>query len=960
MLALLVCYALLAMAAPVLVRWWGRKAMYVAALVPAATFAWALTNAGAMRSGEPITETYPWVPQLRQELAFHMTTFPWLMVLIVSGVGALVLVYSAHYFSDEGPVLGRFAAVFVGFAGAMFGLVVADDLLLLYVFWELTTVFSYLLIGYDATKRASRWAAMQALLVTTFGGLAMLVGFIMLGQHAGSYRLSAVVDDLPGGAYLIVALVLILLGALSKSAIFPFSFWLPAAMAAPTPVSAYLHAAAMVKAGVFLIGMLTPAFAADVPWQQILWACGAVTFLFGGWTALRQRDLKLMLAYGTVSQLGMICIVLAGGTRTAALAGAVLLAGHAMFKAALFLVVGVIDKTTGTRQVHSLSGLGARRPLLAVVAAVAVASMIGLPPTLGFVGKEAMLEAFWGGGLWPSAMLVCLLAGATLTVAYGLRFLWGAFARKPGLEDTPVERAGPGFLASPTLLAFAGLGAGLLAPVVGDVLSPYADRLPVSSTGHGYHLALWHGLTPALGLSLTALAAGFGTYMATRRTRAWKAVRIRLTAGEVYRRAIGGVDRTAVELTGGTQRGSLPFYLGVILVTLVVFGGGVLLFGGPWPLEANLFDNPLQPVAGAAVIAAVISAALARRRLTAMILAGVSGYGVAALFILHGAPDLALTQFLVETVTIVMFVLVLRRLPARFSERPLKKVRRFRVGIGIAVGIVAAGMAYAAVGGRQSESISEHFPDLAVSYGGGYNIVNVILVDIRAWDTMGEIAVLVVAATGVASLIFGRDQALRRRGGSRPAPPRTGEHVRWLARPESEGSRQAVILQVVTRLLFHSIVLFSVYLLFTGHNHPGGGFTGGLVAGLALAVRYLAGGRAELSAAAPVDAGRLLGTGLLISVGTGAAAMLLGGDVLQSAIFDFDLPAFGHVHFVTSVFFDIGVYLIVVGLVLDILRSLGAEIDRHRESENEGRGGDEAARPHRREQRSASPEGRAA
>ena len=933
MLGLLVGYAAVAVIAPALVRWLGRKAMYVVAALPAATLVWALTHSDAMRSGGAVTETYPWVPQLGQELAFRMTTFPWLMVLLVSLVGTLVLVYSARYFASDEPGLGRYAAVFVGFAGTMFGLVVADDLLLLYVFWELTSVFSYLLIGHDPTKRASRWAAMQALMVTTLGGLAMLVGFIMLGQHAGTYRLSEVLGDLPGGSYLVVALVLILLGALSKSAVFPFSFWLPAAMAAPTPVSAYLHAAAMVKAGVFLIGMLTPAFATAVPWQQIIWICGALTFLFGGWTALRQTDLKLMLAYGTVSQLGMITVVLGGGTRTAALAGAALLAGHALFKAALFLVVGIVDKATGTRQIHSLSGLGARRPALATVAALAVASMIGLPPTLGFVAKEAMLEAFWDAGGWARAMLLCLIAGSALTVAYGLRFLWGAFARKADLEDTPADRIGAGFLAPAAVLALTGLAAGLLAPGVDAPLASYADRYP--DTDPLYHLALWHGFTPALGMSLVILPAGYLVYLATRRTEAWKAVRLPLTAKEVYRRSIAGVDRAAVELSGGTQRGSLPFYLGVILVVFVVFVGGLLLFGGPWPLEMHLYDTPLQLAAGGAIVAAVVTAALARRRLTAMILAGVSGYGVAALFVLHGAPDLALTQFLVETVTIVMFVLVLRRLPPRFSERPLKKVRRFRVGIGIAVGIVVACMAYVAVGGRQAETISTLFPDLAVSYGGGHNVVNVILVDIRAWDTMGEISVLLVAATGVASLIFGRDKALRRRGGSRPAPPKTGEHIRWLARPEPAGSQQAVILQVVTRLLFHTIVLFSVYLLFTGHNDPGGGFAGGLVAGLALAVRYLAGGRSELNAAAPIDAGRLLGTGLLISVGTGVAAMLLGGNVLQSTVLDFHLPLAGDLHFVTSTFFDIGVYLIVVGLVLDILRSLGAEIDRHHESGDE-------------------------
>ncbi|MEU6859322.1 Na+/H+ antiporter subunit A [Glycomyces sp. NPDC046736] len=933
MLVLLACFAVASIAAPAFVRWLGPKALYVVAAVPAATFVWALTHTGAMRSGEALTEIYPWVPQLGLEISFQMTTFPWVMVLIVSGIGALVLAYSAHYFSRHDAGLGRFASVFVAFAGAMFGLVVADDLLLLYVFWELTSVFSYLLIGQDPTKAASRWAAMQALLVTTLGGLAMLMGFIMLGEHAGTYRLSEVADHLPSGAYLVIALVLVLLGALSKSAIFPFSFWLPSAMAAPTPVSAYLHAAAMVKAGVFLIGMLTPAFAADLPWQQVIWVCGGLTFLFGGWTALRQTDIKLMLAYGTVSQLGMISIVLGAGDRTAALAGAALLAGHAMFKAALFLIVGIVDKTTGTREIYSLSGLGARRPLLAGVAAVAVASMIGFPPTLGFVAKEAMLEAFWDGGTWGRAMLVVLLAGSALTVAYGLRFLWGAFARKPDTEETDAASAGPGFIAAPLLLATAGLVAGFLAAGADGLLSPYADLYP--KTEHVYHLALWHGLTPALGFSALALAVGFGLFLVLDRTSAWRSLKLPFKSGQVYKQSLGGVDRAAVELTGRTQRGSLPFYLGVILVTLVLFAGGLLAFDGPWPLAIRLFDSPLQIASGGVIVAAAIAAALAKRRLTAMVLTGVSGYGVASLFIFHGAPDLALTQFLVETVTIVMFVLVLRRLPARFSERPLKKVRRFRVAIGIAVGIVAAGMSYVAVSGRQAAPISELFPELAVSYGGGHNIVNVILVDIRAWDTMGEIAVLLVAATGVASLIFGRDRLMHRRGGSRPAPPVTGEHVKWLSRPETDGSHQAIILQVVTRLLFHTIVLFSIYLLFTGHNDPGGGFAGGLVAGLALAIRYLAGGRSELNAAAPIDAGKLLGTGLLVSVGTGVASMLLGGQVLQSAILDFELPLIGHLHFVTSTFFDIGVYLIVVGLVLDILRSLGAEIDRHRETNDE-------------------------
>jgi multicomponent Na+:H+ antiporter subunit A len=317
-----------------------------------------------------------------------------------------------------------------------------------------------------------------------------------------------------------------------------------------------------------------------------------------------------------------------------------------------------------------------------------------------------------------------------------------------------------------------------------------------------------------------------------------------------------------------------------------------------------------------------------------MVLVGVSGYGIAVLFVLHGAPDLALTQFLVETVTIVMFVLVLRRLPERFSARPLKFTRRLRATIAVAVGAVTAGMAYAAAGGRQAVPISTAFPELAVSYGGGTNIVNVALVDIRAWDTMGEISVLVVAATGVASLIFRRTGALERRSAEQGnGRSTTGETTGWLAAGDTpEARRQSIILQVVTRLMFHTVLLFSIYLLFTGHNTIGGGFAGGLVAGLALTVRYLAGGRRELNAAAPVDAGLVLGTGLLISVGSGAVAMLFGGEVLQSALLDVHLPVLGHVHFATSAFFDLGVYLVVVAVVLEILRSLGSELDRQHAS----------------------------
>jgi multicomponent Na+:H+ antiporter subunit A len=929
-LFLLIANVVAALLAPSLVRLLNLRAFYLLATVPAAALVWALTHTAAMRDGRNVAEVYPWAGQLGLNLALRMTPLSWLMVLLVGGVGALALVYCARYFSPDEPGLARFAGVFVAFSGAMLGLVVSDNLIVLYVFWELTTVFSYLLIGHDPAAQASRRAALQALIVTTLGGLAMLVGIIMLGEHAGSYRWVEVASALPRGGYLAVAVILLLLGALSKSAIFPFSFWLPRAMAAPTPVSAYLHAAAMVKAGVFLVGLLAPVLAGAMPWRPIVLVAGSVTMIFGGWTALRQHDLKLLLAYGTVSQLGLLTVTLGAGFRDAALAGGMMLLAHALFKAALFFVVGVVDHAAGTRDLRELSGLRRSAPALCAVAVLAAASMAGVPPLAGFVGKEAIFDAFLGGGWWRWAVLAVVVAGSALTVAYTLRFLWGAFTDKPGVTPPAVHRVSWPFLAPAALLAVAGLAAGLFAPALGELLAGYADTYPDAGE---YHLALWHGVTPALALSALVLAGGTAVFALTARTQRWRRWRLPIDGSTGYDRATGGLGRLAVEVTGATQRGSLPIYLGTILLVLVLLGGSVLLAGRPPQVGFRLWDNPVQLLPAAALVVAAAFAARARRRLAAVVLVGVTGYATAILFILHGAPDLALTQFLVETCTMVMFVLVLRRLPGHFSVRPLVASRRLRVAIGVAVGAVVSGLAYAATAGRQATPISTGFPEPAVSYGGGRNVVNVTLVDIRAWDTMGEISVLLVAAIGVASLVFGGSRRLVHSAGRPPLPDPPRGEVWLMAGHTLDAGLRSPILEVVTRLIFHAIVLFSVYLLFAGHNAPGGGFAGGLVVGLALVLRYLAGGRHELNVAAPVDAGVVMGAGLFVALGTALAAMISGGQVLQSALMDWHLPVLGHVHFVTSMIFDVGVYLVVIGVVLSILRSLGAEVDRHEQIE---------------------------
>ncbi|GGM34264.1 putative cation antiporter NADH dehydrogenase subunit [Micromonospora sonchi] len=935
MLVLLILHLGAALVAPLLVRRWGPRACFPLALVPATAFGWALARTPAVVDGGAVVETYGWIPRLGLNVDLRMTTLSWLMTLLIGGVGALVLLYSGRYFPPEAVGTARYAGVMVAFAGAMLGLVFADDLLLLYVCWELTTVFSYLLIGHSTERRSSRLAAAQALIVTTSGGLAMLVGFIMLGHHAGTYRWSELVGrPLPGGAYLVVAVLLILLGALSKSAVLPFTSWLPVAMAAPTPVSAYLHAAAMVKAGVYLLGLLAPVLALVGPWRPVVLVAGLATMMVGGWAALRQTDLKLLLAYGTLSQLGLLTAVVGTGTADAALAGVAMLLAHALFKAALFLVVGVIDHGAGTRDLRELSGLWRTAPVLAGVALLAAASMAGLPPLVGFVAKEAIFAAFTDR---PLALAV-LVAGTALTVAYSIRFYWGAFATRRAVAPTELGRVAAPMLVPPALLAVAGLVAGPAAGGLERLLRPYAELLGPT---HG-HLALWPGLNLALGLSALAVAGGVVLF-ALRGPLAPALARLRSPVAGLqgYEWISHRFDRAAVDITSVTQRGALPQYLGLILIVLVAVPGGTLLLLRPWEQPLALWANPAQPVVLLVISVAALLAVGASRRLTAMLLVGVTGYGTAMLFVLYGAPDLALTQFLVETMTIAIFVLVLRRLPERFSVRPLRRARWARRAIGVTVGATVAGLAVAATTGRREPSISEQFPQLAVEQGHGRNVVNVTLVDIRAWDTLGELTVLVAAATGVASLIF-----LGSRIGPRPRRLGAGQQETFAGRPVwlrggttlSERQR-SLVLEVITRLIFHIAVLFSFYLLFSGHNAPGGGFAGGLVASLALTMRYLAGGRQELAEAAPIGAGTVLGLGLAVAAGSGVLSLLIGGVVLGSAKIDLWLPLIGNFYLVTSLFFDIGVYLVVIGLALDVLRSLGAEVDRHIEASYQAGGG---------------------
>ncbi|ROP63828.1 Na+/H+ antiporter subunit A [Curtobacterium sp. ZW137] len=941
MVTVLVAFAVVALVVPALTPLLGRRVFYVAALAPAAAAVLTLAQTDRALHGG-VSESFTWIPQLDLSIAFRVDALSWVLALVVSVVGALVLVYCASYFGPDEPGLGRFAGVLTAFAGSMYGLVIADDVIVLFVLWEATTVFSYLLIGHDAAKRASRAAAMQALVVTTAGGLAMLAGLVMLSVTAGTTRLSAIIAEAPTGTIVTVSVVLILAGALTKSAIVPFHFWLPAAMAAPTPVSAYLHAAAMVKAGIYLVARLAPAFALLEGWRETITVLGVLGMVIGGYRALRQTDLKLLLAYGTVAQLGFLVLAAGWGTPAIALGGVALLVAHATFKSTLFLVVGTIDHVTGTRDLGALSGLGRKMPWLTTVAVLALVSMAGIPPTIGFVAKEAVLtgfiEALHGPGSgWAWFALVGITVGSILTVAYSLRFLWGAFGTKPGVEPTePHALHGLGVV--PSILGLAGLALGLFTPVVAHGIEPAATAASMSGAEAVPHLALWHGLEPALGISAITLLGGLALFAARSRV---EALQHRLagfpSAANTYRHVMRGLDRGATAITAGLQRGSLPYYLTVILSVFVAGALANLVLGGPWQFSIRFADSWGQIPVVLVMSVAAIAVTTAKTRFAAAVLVGVTGYGMSVLFVLHGAVDLALTQLVVETVTLIAFVLVLRRLPPRIATANPSRFRLLRALFAALAGVTLAIVVIVAASARTAEPIWPDIPALTSSFGHGLNVVNVALVDLRGWDTLGELTVVVAAATGVASLIFvnSREDTLPRlrdlandvtNDKHRP----DGEPRAWLPTSAALPTGRSALLDVVVRLLFHGLIVLSVYLLFAGHNAAGGGFAGGLVAGIALAARYLAGGPAELGAAAPVRAGRLLGLGVATAAVTAIVPLFFGREALYSEFFEATVPVLGHVEFVTATFFDIGVYLVVVGLVLDVLRSLGAEVDRQR------------------------------
>jgi multicomponent Na+:H+ antiporter subunit A len=978
---LVVLHGLAAGGAAPLVARWGRSAFLVLAAAPAAAFGWALAQTSAVLGGATPTQVYSWMPTFGVYLAFRLDALSLLLLYLAAGIGMLVLVFCARYFDESEPGLGLFAGALTAFAGAMIGLVLSDDLIVLFVFWELTTILSFLLIGHYAQRAEARRAAMQAVLVTTFGGLAMLGGLVLLGHAANTYRISALLAHSPHGTVVTAALVLILVGALSKSAVFPFSEWLPGAMAAPTPVSAYLHAAAMVKAGVYLIARFAPAYGHDPTWRALTIGLGSATMLLGGVRALREHDLKRVLAFGTVSQLGFLTAVLGSGTRDAVYSGLALLLAHALFKAPLFLSVGIIDRCAGTRDLRKLSGLRRSLPVVAFVSGLACLSMAAVPLFLGFAAKESVFSTFidasQGGAASDGVLLAVFTVGSGLTVGYTLRVWWGAFGDKPGVADRPVRPAATLMVAPAGILALAGLVLGVAAKWLDPILGEYADTVPGP---HSEHLAAWHGFDESLGLSGMAWVLGAVLFVVRAPLYRFHKQHVLPEAENVVTALVLATDRAATQITGVIQRGSLPIYVSTTFGVFAVVGLFAAAYGAPWPKLAVVrwWDNPLQVPLAVFIAVAALGVVLARTRLAGAMLVGATGLGTAMLFLVQGALDLSFTQLTAETVSLVVFVLVLRRLGPVLRDGARASRRTLHAVIAVGTGGSLAALTYLASASRVQPAISEVFLRASAHEHLG-NVVSAIVLDYRAWDTLGECSVVAVAAAGVTSLVFlrrsakalprpstlnvgasGRGQAA---GGSRvgrdtPAEVRAqaqsqvqsvagageGEEAAasgaaaeaggagalvWLATAmRAPGQRRSLVLEVLARLTYHTVLLVSVYVLLHGEDGLGGGFVAGLLAGLALTLRYLAGGRYELAEAAPVDAGFLLGIGMFLSAGTALVGYLFGG-VLDERSWPWHVPVVGDIHVTSTLFFDTGVYVLVIGLVLDILRSLGSEVDRH-------------------------------
>lgn len=881
---------------------------WAAAAITAGSLGLLVSLAPEVFAGRVVIQGMPWLDALGLNFSFRLDGLSLLFALLILIIGLLIILYARYYLSRNDSI-GRFYSYLMLFMAAMLGIVLSENMLMLFVFWELTSISSFLLIGYWSERSESRRGARMALAITGGGGLAMLAGFLLIGQIVGSFELSdwfAAKDQILRHEYFLPALFLVLLGAFTKSAQFPFHFWLPDAMAAPTPVSAYLHSATMVKAGIFLVARLYPIFSGSFAFEASVATIGLITMVFASYVAVFKHDLKGLLAYSTISHLGLVMFLLGLSSPLSSAAAVFHIINHATFKASLFMVAGIIDHETGTRDMRRLSGLFRYMPYTATLAMVAAASMAGVPLFNGFLSKEMFFAESLNMahlGLLGLLAPIAVTLGGIFSVAYSMRFIHNVFFNGPPKNLAHEPHEPPRFMKIPVeilvvLCVVVGIFPGLtVAPMVElSAAAVFGGTLPE------YHIAIWHGLNIPLLMSAVALAGGVTVYwMLERKFNLHLHVPRGLSGRQIFEFIYFGLIRLSGRVTRSLESGSLQRYVAWLIASVIALGAAPFLINGFTLGTVSM--SPITPLAAivwlVCVIACIASVVLHRDRLTAVILVGVVGLATALTFAYFSAPDLALTQLSVEVVTTALLLMALALLPLKSPAESsrTRQVRDLLLSVFAGVGVTA--LAWAVLT-RPHDTIAWYYLTESVPKGGGSNVVNVILVDFRGFDTFGEITVLGIAAIGVFALMDGLK----------------------IQRRLTQGFLSPLLLSVATRALLPFALMVTVYIFLRGHNLPGGGFIAGLITSVALVMQYMADGLSPTGRRLPIDFGRVIGLGILIAGLTGLGSWFWGAGFLTSSFGHPAIALIGEIPLATAAIFDLGVFLTVVGATMLALTAL--------------------------------------
>jgi len=901
---------------PLLTERFGRNVCaFSVAILPACSLALVLMYAGDIFNGEALRQTIEWIPAIGLELSFRLDGLSLLFLLLILGIGLLIILYARYYLSAKDS-MGTFYAYLILFMTAMVGIVISNNLIQLWLFWELTSISSFLLISFWSHNSDARKGARMALTVTGAGGLALLAGLLMIGNIVGSYDLDTVLNNgdlIRAHATYPILLILVLVGAFTKSAQFPFHFWLPHAMAAPTPVSAYLHSATMVKAGIFLMARFYPVLAGTDLWFMIVSLTGLITLLLGAYIALFKHDLKGLLAYSTISHLGLITLLLGLNSDLAAVAAVFHIINHATFKASLFMAAGIIDHETGSRDMRKLNGLMKYMPHTATLAIVAAMSMAGVPLLNGFLSKEMFFaETLDQSMLGSLSWLIPLLAtvGAAFSVAYSLRFIHDVFFNGEPVDLPKTPKEPPRYMKVPVeILVTLCLVVGIFpAYVVGDLLhvassAVLAHDVPI------HNLAIWHGFNIPLLMSFLAMVGGITIYYNRRHLFNFQSQFDEPDAKHIFERVIQSIVNTSQRIIAKLENGSLQRYIFLLLLFTLAMAALPLL-----DLAQNAGSRPQIPIDGVTItgallliLSAIATAIWHRRRFLALIFLSVVGLVVSLAFAQFSAPDLALTQLSVEIVTIILLLLALFFLPQ--STQKESSNRRLSIDLVVSglLGCVIGTICFAMLTTPLS-TISDFFLANSKTGGGGTNVVNVILVDFRGFDTLGEITVLGIAALGIFKLIAKMRISM---------PTRDDKGRAWSNDPHP------MMFEMVSQSLLPLALLVSVYIFLRGHNVPGGGFIAGLITAVAIIQQYIAHGVQWIKPRVTIDYQWMIAGGILIATATGLGSWIFDKPFLSTWFDYFDLPWIGEFELASAMLFDLGVYLTVVGAVMLILANLG-------------------------------------